>query len=554
MNDGMVLVVNSKPGRTPGLLTYSDGDAELHSLIAEVWGDLDGTSVTERTFGKGRAFWGQSLRAALDKISVVPDFEFTARAADAPVNCIHRKAGDADIYFVASRRREVEALVCTFRVSRQPEFWDAVTGEISKVAVFENLDDRVRVPQRLDRAGSMFVIFRSSAPARHVQEIAKDGAMLVTTCPFPTGSRGLCHDVTNNFAISVWVKPDCEAVPPVRASLTEPLGTGPVDACPPTYVAYPLAAETLSGANHATCGFGAARDGVVMFEYSAGAPLAAVTAKVPLAGWTHVAVVYRDGAPTLYVDGKPVGDSAKSGKTIHPGLGESSGTPHYFLGQATEPQLVSEALTQTRIQQLVAAGLPAPEEPPALEFTGKSRPELHFWQDGNYSLKDDAGRSSTIRISEIDKPIDIAGPWKVGFQQGRGAPPEITLAELKSLHRHDRRLEIGGLLAAELQAPDMADEKPQTSAAQHLRRRLGGHRGRGRRFQNPLYPSHLQHRRRADGFTRLSGGEIRRRSLAQDFLRQEIAEDLDHYLAKCLRWEDDRGRQVSEHFNDRARV
>jgi hypothetical protein len=75
-----------------------------------------------------------------------------------------------------------------------------------------------------------------------------------------------------------------------------------------------------------------------MFEYSAGAPLAAVTAKVPLAGWTHVAVVYRDGAPTLYVDGKPVGDSAKSGKTIHPGLGESSGTPHYFLGQATEPQ------------------------------------------------------------------------------------------------------------------------------------------------------------------------------------------------------------------------
>jgi hypothetical protein len=43
-------------------------------------------------------------------------------------------------------------------------------------------------------------------------------------------------------------------------------------------------------------------------------------------------------------------------------------------------------------------------------------------------------------------------------------------------------------------------------------------------------------------------------ALAQDFLRQEIAEDLDHYLAKCLRWEDDRGRQVSEHFNDRARI
>ena len=439
VNDGMVLVVNSKPGRTPGLSTYSDGDAELHSVIAEVWSDLDGTSVTERTFGKGRVFWGQPLQVVMDKVGVKPDFEFTAKAADAPINCIHRKAGDTDIYFVASRRREVEELVCTFRArGRQPEFWDAVTGEISKVAVFEEFDGRTRVPLRLERAGSMFVVFRSPAPARHVQEISKDGAPLVTTRPFPAGSRGLYRDVTNNFTISAWLKPDYEAVPPVRATLAEPLGAGPVDACPLTYVVYPPAGETLYGNGHAACGFGAARDGVVVFEHSTGAPQAVVTAKVPLSGWTHVAVVYRDGAPVLYVDGTPVGDTAKSGKTIHPGLGESSGTPYYFLGQATEPQLVNEALTQARIQQLVAEGLPAPEEPTSFEFAGKSRPELHFWQDGNYSLKDNVGRSSTISISEIGKPIEITGPWKVSFQPGRGAPPEIELAELKSLHRHEQ--------------------------------------------------------------------------------------------------------------------
>lgn len=282
------------------------------------------------------------------------------------------------------------------------------------------------------------MVFRSPAPARSLQEIAQNGTTLVTTQPFPASSPGLYRDVTDNFTISAWIKPDYEAMPPVRATLAEPLGTGPVDACPLTYVVYPPAGETLYGAGHAACGFGAARDGVVVFEHSTGAPQAVVTAKVPLAGWTHVAVVYREGTPALYVDGTPVGDTMKSGKTVHPGLGESLGTPYYFLGQTTEPQLINEALTQARIQQLFGAGLPAPDEPPAFEFAGKVRPELLFWEDGGYTLKDSAGQISTIRISEIGKPIDITGPWKVIFQEGRGAPPEVTLPALKSLHRHEQ--------------------------------------------------------------------------------------------------------------------
>lgn len=438
VQDGMVLVVNSKPQRTPGLSTYSDGDAELRSLIDEVWGNLDGAAATERAFGRGRVYWGQPLPVVMDKIGVAPDFEFTAKTADAPIHCIHRKDGDTDIYFVASRRREVEELVCSFRVSgRQPEFWDAVTGEITKVAAFEEVDGRICVPLRLERAGSMFVIFRSPAPARHVRKIVRDGESLITTRPFQASSPGLYREVSDDFTISVWLKPDYEAVPPVRATLAEPLGTGPTDACPLTYVVFPPAGETLYGPDHATCGFGAARDGVVVFERSKDAPRAVVTAKVPLAGWTHVAIVYREGTPALYVDGKQVGDSAKSGKTVHPGLGESLGTPYYFLGQATEPQLIKEALTLAGIQQLVAAGLPAPEEPPALEFAGKARPELHFWQDGNYALKDNASRISTVHISGIGEPVEITGPWKVAFQPGRGAPPEITLPELRSLHRHE---------------------------------------------------------------------------------------------------------------------
>ncbi|MBZ5619070.1 MAG: glycosyl hydrolase family 43 [Acidobacteriia bacterium] len=443
VNQGMVMVVNSKPQRTPGLADHDHADAELRRLAAEVWGDLNGTTVTERTFGRGHVFWGQPLRAVMDKIGVSPDLEFTAKSPDAPINWIHRRVGDADVYFVASRRRQTEDLVCTFRVNgRQPEFWDAVTGAITKVAAFETADGRTRVPLRLEKAGSMFVVFRSSAPARRVEQIAKNSAPLITTQPFSASAPGLHRNVTNNFTLSVWVKPDMEGVVPA-ASATPPAasafgGGGGGQGGAITHVIYPPAGESLYGANHAACGLGATRNGVAIYERSTGNPALVASAQVPLAGWTHVAVVYRDGAPALYVDGKPVGGARRSGKTVHPGLGESFGAPYDFIGQATEPQLFNEALADARIQQLAAAGLPDPEEPPAVEFAGTARPELHFWQDGNYSLRDNSGRNSAMQISGIGKPIEIAGPWTVKFPPHLGAPAEITLPALQSLHRHEQ--------------------------------------------------------------------------------------------------------------------
>lgn len=102
----------------------------------------------------------------------------------------------------------------------------------------------------------------------------------------------------------------------------------------------------------------------------------------------------------------------------------------------SEPELFNEPLGEARIQQLAAAGIPSPEEPPAVEPAGDAKPELLFWQDGRYSLRDSGGRTSTVEVSGIGKPVDIKGPWRVTFPPNLGAPPEITLPELTSLHRH----------------------------------------------------------------------------------------------------------------------
>ena len=67
----------------------------------------------------------------------------------------------------------------------------------------------------------------------------------------------------------------------------------------------------------------------------------------------------------------------------------------YFEGEQDQPELIPEALSDTRIQQL-AAGRPLPEEPPALEIAADNEPALLFWQNGDYSLRSSAGNSSSI--------------------------------------------------------------------------------------------------------------------------------------------------------------
>jgi hypothetical protein len=95
---------------------------------------------------------------------VLPDFEFTADRADTALDYIHRRAGDAEIYFVANRSNRTETARCTFRVSgKAPELWNAVTGERRFAAAHEEQDGRISVPLEFDPCGSWFVVFRESA-------------------------------------------------------------------------------------------------------------------------------------------------------------------------------------------------------------------------------------------------------------------------------------------------------------------------------------------------------------------------------------------------------
>jgi hypothetical protein len=426
-----IALVGPKPQGNPGLTGYPKSDSELRQIADEVWGNLDGTTSAERSYGKGRVFWGLPLATALDKLNIKPDCDITSRSGDAPINFIHRRVGDAEVYFVANRRRRAEEVVCTFRVKgKQAELWNPETGEITPLNIFDQAEAGTRVPLQLEPAASVFVLFRSPAPARHLKSVAKNGTAIATMDPFPAFQGGRQRDVKNDFTLSVWVKPDLVVILPAQGnhSPTVPMRS---------LVISPPEGDMLYGSGHVSCGLAAGRNGVAVLERAHMDWHTVLSVPMPIAGWVHLALVYRAGAPSLYVNGKLAGRGEASGSVVHPGLNDARERDgaEYFDGDMSDPELFNEALGEDRIQQLAAAGIPAPIAPPEIEWAGGATSELLVWQDGNYTLEG-ATDKSLLKISEIGEPLEIPGPWQVSFPPNLGAPPEVTLPKLISLHQH----------------------------------------------------------------------------------------------------------------------
>ncbi|MDQ3812813.1 MAG: hypothetical protein M3347_02550, partial [Armatimonadota bacterium] len=170
-------IIGPRPVRSPSLQNYPQCDAEVKALAAEVWGDLDGKTVTERAVGKGRIIWGKPLDAVLAALGVPPDFELVGATPAARLVYIHRVIGDADCYFVSNQRNVAAEVPCTFRVSgRIPELWHPDSGVIEPAPVYTERDGRTTVPLRFDPSGSVFVLFRRpAANAPHLVAVSHTG-------------------------------------------------------------------------------------------------------------------------------------------------------------------------------------------------------------------------------------------------------------------------------------------------------------------------------------------------------------------------------------------
>jgi len=153
------IVVGPRPVKSPSLNGYPACDQTVKEIADQVWGDCDGTNVTEHAYGAGRVYWGRPLAEVLQ---VPPDFESPVKS----MKFIHRRDGDAEIYFVSNQEQRELIANCSFRVTGKiPELWHPDTGRRETAAVYVTRDGRTTLPIHFDPIGSVFVIFRDSAAA-----------------------------------------------------------------------------------------------------------------------------------------------------------------------------------------------------------------------------------------------------------------------------------------------------------------------------------------------------------------------------------------------------
>jgi hypothetical protein len=162
VGDGATIIL-SRPDQASGLTAFPRSDTKVRQIAEQLLGKAS-PSVIDRPVGKGRVVSGKTTREVLASSSVKPDFEFTGGDSATDIDYIHRRTGDAEIYFIASRSTNAESVTCTFRVSgKAPELWDAVSGERHFAKDYEEAGGRTVLPIELPPCGSLFVVFREAA-------------------------------------------------------------------------------------------------------------------------------------------------------------------------------------------------------------------------------------------------------------------------------------------------------------------------------------------------------------------------------------------------------
>lgn len=346
-------------------------DAEVRRLASILW--------QADTLGQGRVFRKIGMGEVLNRLGRKPDFAFVSRNKDAQIHFIHRKTGNDDVYFIANHRRRVEDLTITCRMSgKVPELWNAETGETGIPVEYEEKDGMTCLNLRLPESGSVFVVFRKgnrkASPIKKVVPVS-------TTVHTRTGDRSYADTDTfrSTFSVSLWAKPETFAA----------AGRG--------FLLFPSAEK----GNRAWVGISMGQNGIRVYERNRRNE-EVLAYMHPVEGWTHVLLVYREGVPVLYVNGRKVASGKRSAFDCVPAIDIPMEEEQYiasFEGDQTATEVFGYALTEREVSEQFSLGLPLP------------RMEETVWKD-------------------------LSKDWKVNFPESSKAPSEIHLSELVSLHKH----------------------------------------------------------------------------------------------------------------------
>ena len=415
-------VVGRPPERSPSLQGYPACDAEVAALAAEVWGAGPLGPRGERRFGKGRVVWGANLDEVFASLRLPADF-----TASATFRYTHRRLPGTDIYFIANPQATPISATLALRVAdRAPELWRPESGRIERPAVYDVDASTTRLPITLGPRGSAFVILRQRAAASRVVSVSRSGEpILSTAAPKPVE---IAAPAPNTFTIAAWVNPAADT--PLSAEKNE--GVHGHRAARNEVFAAPHGG-TFGGDHHAGCGLAVGRNGVCVIEHGASYFAPILVYATPIEGWTHVAVTYRDGRPSLYLNGRFVHRGLQSRHTVHSGAVAAAGNPQ-FRGRASGVETLAGALDETVLAaRIKAAPAPGADQPPTpVEFSrdAQGRLAVQAWTPGEYAWTTANGERAALTIASVPRPLRLEGPWEATFDVCPGGLKKVAFEKL----------------------------------------------------------------------------------------------------------------------------
>ncbi len=181
-------IVGARPISSPSLSHGSGADAEVKAVVNDLWGDMDGVTLNQHSFGKGMTYWGLTLGEVLTRLKDPQDFA-SSGSLDNPPAWVHRHTADSDIYFVANQADAPVHLDARFRVTgKDVQVWQPMDGVVSGKPVAYSTAARIDqrtgnrepglqpalyapepgfsvVPLDLAERESVFVVFRNATSA-----------------------------------------------------------------------------------------------------------------------------------------------------------------------------------------------------------------------------------------------------------------------------------------------------------------------------------------------------------------------------------------------------
>jgi hypothetical protein len=165
-------VWSPRPTGSPSLVGYPECDAEVAAIADEVWAAQD-SGLAGNQYGFGHIYSDADLNEVLAAINLEPDFQYTSLSGGSKLAYIHRKIGDADVYFVSNQQYRPTEVVCSFRVlGKVPELWRADTGAIEVAPVWSRGSGVTGVQLQLGPAESVFVVFRRAGDQGRVLRVS----------------------------------------------------------------------------------------------------------------------------------------------------------------------------------------------------------------------------------------------------------------------------------------------------------------------------------------------------------------------------------------------